>query len=234
LAAIVRPRFYPIFALALALVVLVGFARTFYLRYWFDVPPITLLLIVHGVLFSAWMALYVIQARLIAANNVAAHMRLGIAGVALAALVFVFGMATVFASADEPRMRPMGMASYQFVFMPFFIICTFAGLVMAAVLLRGRSDLHKRLMTLAMITVLPPAIARLIRLSGFDADFLVAQTLLTAVFVICCVAFDWFRLRILHPVYLLGGALLVLSWPFRAWFARTPAWEYVGKWMAGI
>lgn len=32
MAAVTRSRFYPLFALALALVVFVGFARTFYLR----------------------------------------------------------------------------------------------------------------------------------------------------------------------------------------------------------
>jgi len=234
MSAIVRPRFYPIFAVALALVVIAGFARTFYLRHWFDVPPLTMLMFVHGILFSAWVALYVIQTRLIAAHKYEAHMRLGIAGVLLAALVFGFGLATVFASADEPRPRPMGMASYQFVFVPFFIICTFAALVTAAVLLRKRADFHKRLMTLAMITVLPPATARLIRLFGFDGDFLVLQTSATAVFVICCVAYDWFKFRTLHPVYVVGGTLLVLSWPFRAWFARTDAWAVVGKWMASV
>jgi len=234
MAAVVRPRFYPAFALALALVVFAGFARTFYLRQWFDVPPITLLPVLHGIVFTAWVALFVIQTRLIAANNVRAHMRLGIAGVALAALVFLVGLVTVVVSASASRPRPMGMVSYQFVFVPFFIICAFAGLVTAAVLLRRRPDFHKRFMTLAMITVLPPATARLINLFGGNMHFLLLQTTLTAVFVICCVGFDWLRHRILHPVYAVGGTLLVLSWPFRVWFARTAAWEQVGKWMASL
>ena len=46
------PRFYPVFALALALVVFAGFARTYYLRTWFDVPPITLLVHLHSLVFS--------------------------------------------------------------------------------------------------------------------------------------------------------------------------------------
>jgi hypothetical protein len=137
-------------------------------------------------------------------------------------------------SAAEPRMRPLGMTSYQFVFVPFFIIVTFAALVTSAVLLRMRSHLHKRLMMLAMITVLPPATARLIQLFGGSEHFLLLQTSFTALFVICCVAYDWFRNRLLHPVFLVGGTLLVLSWPFRVWVARTPAWENVGKWMASL
>ena len=234
MAAIVRPRFYPVFALFLALVVFAGFARTYYLRYWFDVPPITVLLFLHGLVFTAWMALYIVQTRLIAANQVRAHMRLGIAGVGLAVLVVAIGLVTVVLSASAPRTRAMGMASYQFVFVPFFVLVAFSGLFTAAVMLRKHPQLHKRLMTLAMITVLPPATARLIAVIGGGVHFLVLQTSITAAFVIVVVSYDWLKNRVLHPVYLVGGTLLVLSWPFRAWVARTEAWGVVGKWMASL
>ena len=234
MAAVIRPHFYRAFALAIAAVVFAGFARTLYLRYWFEVPPLTALMVLHGIVFTAWMLLFVAQTRLIAANNVRAHRRLGVAGVGLAALVFLVGLATVIVSASAARPRGMGMASYQFVFVPFFIIVTFGGLVTAAVLLRRHAQLHKRLMTLAMITVLPPATARLINLVGATDHFLLLQTTFTALFVICCLAYDWIKHRLLHPVYLVGGTLLVLSWPFRAWFARTEAWAPVGRWMARL
>ena len=85
MAAVVRTRFYPNIALVLALIVIAGFARTFYLRAWFDVPPLTLLVHLHGLVFTAWLALFVAQTRLIARNNYRLHQKLGIAGVALAA-----------------------------------------------------------------------------------------------------------------------------------------------------
>jgi hypothetical protein len=234
MAAVVRPRFYPYIAVAAALVVFAGFARTFYLRYWFDLPPMTLLTQLHGLVFSAWVALFVVQTRLIAANNVRAHMRLGIAGVVLAALVFAFGVATAVISASAPRMRPMAMASYQFVFIPLSIIVIYAGFVTAAVLLRKRPQLHKRFMVLAMIAVLPPATARLLHLAGGDMNFLALQTSVTAIFVIGCILYDRLKFRVVHPVYAYGGAFLILAWPFRAWFARTPAWEHIGRWMASL
>lgn len=234
MAAVVRPRFYPAIALALALVVFSGFARSFYLGFLFNAPAHTVLLRLHGIAFTAWVVLFVVQTRLIAAHKVRTHMQVGIAGLFIAACVVALGLATVIQSASAARPRPMGMSSYQFVFVPFSIIVTFAGLVTAAVLLRKRSQLHKRLMTLAMITVLPPATARLIHLFGGDLNFLVLQTSATAVFVIWCLAYDWFKYRLVHPVYAIGGTLLVLSWPFRAWFARTDAWAVVGKWMATL
>jgi len=232
MAAVARSRFYPLFALFLALVVFAGFARTFYLREWFDVPPITVLLYLHGIVFSMWVALYIIQTRLIAAHQVRAHMRLGIAGLVLAALVVAVGLANVLVSASAPRVRAMGMASNHFVFVPFFVLVVFTCLVTAAVALRRKPALHKRLMTLAMIAILPPATARLIALAGLRENFLLLQTSATAAFVIFCLAGDWIKHRVLHPVYAIGGALLVLSWPFRVWVAQTDAWGRVGSWMA--
>lgn len=234
MSAITRSRFYPIFAVALMLVVFVGFARTYYLKTFFDVPPLTLLMHLHGIVFSAWLATFVIQTRLIAAHNVQAHMKFGIAGLVIAFFVVVIGTATVFMSASAPRLRGGGLPSHQFVFVPFFILIAFTSLVTAAVLLRRRAALHKRLMTLAMIAVLPPATARLIALADAREHFLLLQTSFTAVFVLWCLIADWVKHRVVHPVYAIGGTLLVLSWPFRLWFAQTDAWSSVGLWMATV
>ncbi|HET7810991.1 MAG TPA: hypothetical protein VFL16_10485 [Steroidobacteraceae bacterium] len=234
MAVVVRGRFYGIVALVLAVLVFAGFARTFYLRAWFDVPPITLLLQLHGFLFSAWFALYVVQTRLIAANHVRAHRQLGIAGVALAALVVIVGLVSTVVSAGAPRARPMGLSSPQFVLIPLVAIVTFGGLVAAALVYRYHPAVHKRLMTLAMITVLGPPVARLIAAAGQRESFLAIQTTVAAAFVIWCLMADWLRYRVVHPIYSVGGPLLVLSWPLRAAIAQTAGWEGIGAWMAGL
>jgi hypothetical protein len=234
MAAVIRSRFYPVIALVLAALILVGFARTYYLREWFTVPPINLLLHLHSIAFTAWFVLFVIQTRLIAKQNYRTHMKFGVAGLVLAAFVVVFGVATAVESASAPRLRGGGMNSQQFVFVPLFAISLFAVLVTAAALLRKRAQLHKRLMVLAMLSVLGPPIARLIVLTQNGTHFLAIQTLVPAAFVLWCLASDWLKYRIVHPVYAVGGTLLVLSWPFRVWVAQTPQWESVGRWLAGM
>jgi hypothetical protein len=230
-----RSSFYRLIAIALGLTVLVGFARTFYLRFMFEqLRPMDWVLWVHGITFTAWMVLFIVQTRFIAAHNVRAHMRLGIAGIFVAALVVAFGLATAIYSADAPRPRAMGLPSHQFVFVPIFILIAFSSLFTASVLLRKRADLHKRLMTLAMISVLGPATARILRIFDDGSHFLVWQTSTTAVFVAWCLVSDWRGNRVVHPVYAVGGLLLVMSWPFRMWFAQTPAWNAVGKWLASL
>jgi len=61
--------FFPLMAIAMALVVFVGFAPTYYLREQFNGPPLNLLRMVHGAAFTGWIALLVTQTGLIAANR---------------------------------------------------------------------------------------------------------------------------------------------------------------------
>ena len=234
MAAVVRNRFYAAFAIAIAVFTFVAFARTYYLRHWFDVPPITVLLHIHSVVFTAWVVLFVIQTRLIAAQNYRTHMQLGIAGIAVAALVVIFGYATAIVSAGAPRVRPMGMNSQQFVIVPLVAITFFAVFVTAAVAMRKRADFHKRLMTLAMIAVLGPPIARIIAITGMGQYFAAIQIAVPALALAWCVISDWRKYRIVHPVYSIGGAILLISMPIRIFIARTPAWEHAGQWLAGM
>jgi hypothetical protein len=234
MAAVVRNRFFAAFAIAVAVFTFVAFARTYYLRHWFDVPPITVLLHIHSIVFTAWVVLFVIQTRLIAAKNYRTHMQLGVAGIVVAALVVIFGYATAIVSASAPRVRPMGMNSQQFVIVPLVAITLFAVLVAAAVALRKRGDYHKRLMTLAMIAVLGPPIARIIFITGTGQYFALIQIAVPALALAWCLTSDWTKYRIVHPVYSIGGAILVLSMPLRILVARTPAWERIGQWLAGM
>ena len=211
-----------------------GFTRTYFLRAWFDVPPIDWLLHAHALVFSAWFALFIVQTRLISTGRTRTHMQLGVLGLGLAALVVVTGLATTVMSAAEPRMRPMGMSSPQFVIFPLVAIVSFGALVGTAVAFRRRPQVHKRLMVLAMISVLGPPVARLIAVLGQRESFLALQTTVAASFVIWCLLADWARHRVVHPIYAVGGILLVLSWPLRAALAQTDGWERIGRWMAQL
>jgi hypothetical protein len=234
MATVIRNRVYLALAAALALFVFIGFAKTYYLRTLFQVPPITYLLHAHALAFTAWMVLFLIQVSLISKQNYRTHMQLGVAGMIVAALVFALGLATAFAYAGDPRPRPMGLDSPHFTFVPVFSILLFGGFVAAAFLLRKRGQLHKRLMVLAMIAILGPPTARIVRILGLGGNFLVIQTTVTALFVIAALATDWARHRAVHAAYSVGGTLLVLSWPARVWFAQTDAWGAVGYWMARV
>jgi hypothetical protein len=74
MVAVARSRFYPWIAIALSLVVIAGFSRTYYFRFLSDLPPMTALVHLHGLVFTAWLVLFLAQTRLIAAHRVDLHM----------------------------------------------------------------------------------------------------------------------------------------------------------------
>jgi hypothetical protein len=227
IAAAVRNRFYPLIAVALALVTFVGFSRTFYLSFLFDVRPLTLLVHLHGIVFTAWVLLFIAQTRFIAANNYVLHRKVGIAGAVLAALIVIVGVVTAIVGAADARPRAMGFNGREFLIFPFVAISMFAGFATAAIGLRRRPDLHKRLMVMAMIAVVGPAVARILRLVHGEQWFLTGEIVAACVFVGWALINDWAKHRIVHPVYLWGGAFVIGTWPLRAWIASTDAWERI-------
>ena len=86
--------FYTGMALAIAITVFAGFARTYYLRPYFGTPALSPLLNLHGLVFSSWLLLFFIQTVLVAAKRIRVHRRLGIVGAVIAALVVVVGTST--------------------------------------------------------------------------------------------------------------------------------------------
>ena len=97
MVAVIRNRFYPFIGIALSALIVLGFARTFYLRFLYDLPPLKLLVLAHGLVFTAWLALFVTQTRLIARHRYGLHKKLGIAGAALAVAVVSIGVITALA-----------------------------------------------------------------------------------------------------------------------------------------
>jgi hypothetical protein len=225
-------RFYPLIAIVLVAFVVIGFSRTYYLRFLSDLPPLRVVLHVHGLIFTAWLALFVAQTQFIAARRVRLHTKVGVGGVFLAFLVVASGLAAMFVSAATPRMTQLGVTSAQASIVPLLSIMPFAVLVTAGVAWRHRASLHRRLMLLAMISVVGPPTARLIVFLGGRQQALLIQMSVIAVFVIVCLVNDWRKDRVVHPVFAIGGVVLVLLWPLRAVVARSEMWQPIGEWIA--
>lgn len=229
-----RLRFFPVIAIVLVAFMVIGFSRTYYLRFLSDRPPLHLILHIHGLVFSAWLALFVAQTQLIAARRVDLHRKLGLTGVFLAVLVVATGVASMFVSAATPRMTQLGVTAAQASIVPILSILPFVILVTAGVAWRRRASLHKRLMLLAMISVLGPPTARLIVMLGGRPHALLIQMSVIAVFVAACLVYDWRKNRIVHPVFAIGGIVLVLLWPVRFAIARSEWWRPIGEWIGEV
>src|ERR1041385_1401744 len=103
--------------------------------------------------------LFIVQVSLVAKRRVRVHQRLGIAGGVLAALVVVVGVLTaLYAAAREVTPGPSPLA---FLVVPLGDMLVFAVLIGLALYFRRKLQVHKRLMLLAAINLLTPAIARI-------------------------------------------------------------------------
>lgn len=227
-------RFFTWMALALLAVVFVGFARSFYLRPLFPelaVPPERIFL-VHGVAFSAWMVLLVVQATLVARGRTDLHRRVGTFGALLAVAMVVLGTLGALVGARRPTgFFDVPVPPLQFLAVPLFAIALFALFVGLAIARRRDPQSHKRLMLLATIQLVTAAIARwpVVMNYGPPAFFGVTDLFIVAL------AIQDFRTRgRLHPVTLWGGLLAIVAQPAQLAISGTDAWLAFAKWATGL
>lgn len=227
--------FYSGMAVALALTALIGFAPTFYLRFYFHAATITgatslsWLAQLHGVLFTGWVVLFIVQTTLVAKHRVAMHRRLGIAGVTLAALMTVVGATTAIQGAARGA-APPGVDALAFLAIPLGDMVMFPIFVASAFYWRRNKEAHKRLMLLAYISIIVAAVARLPGVLPLGPPGFFG---LAFVFLLIAIVYDLVSRRRIHPAYLWGGALLVASVPARLMLSGTEAWQAVARVLVG-
>ena len=221
-------RFYTWTGGALIAIVFAGFARTYYLKTVFGTPGLSLLLRAHGAVMTLWFGLFFAQVRLVAARRVDLHRRLGTFGAALAGLVAITAT-TVIVEGQKRRFR-LGHPQLPAMAFQLSIVLVFTLLVAAAILLRRRRDFHKRLMLLACLSILTPAIVRIplhvIQRAGAFSLFGIVD-----LGVIACLIIDAFNHRRVHPAFALGGLLIIVSQPVSVLLGRTASWMHFATWL---
>ena len=215
-------RLYILAAIFTPLIVLAGFARTYYLKPFFSTPDLPGRIVhLHGIIMTTWVVLFVVQVTLVAKRRTRVHQRLGIFGGVLAALVVIVGILTALYAAA--RGASPGPPALSFLIIPIGDMLIFSVLIGLALYFRRKLDVHKRLMLLAAINLLTPAIAR-IPLGFIIAGGPLAFFGLTDLCLLACVAFDTIKHRRLHPVFLWGTIFLIAMQPLRLLLAGTSVW----------
>jgi hypothetical protein len=177
---------------------------------------------------TSWLVLFLVQVSLISTRRAAMHRRLGVAGAILAAVVLVVGYLTAVTGAKLGVTAPGGPPPLAFLAVPIGTLTAFGVLVTLAISYRRSPEIHKRLMLLATIALIAPALARMRFIGSGGPPVVIGGTTL---YVVLCMAYDrWVHSRI-HPVFLWGGVLLILSLPLRFALTRSDAWMAVAEWM---
>jgi len=220
--------FFWLAALLLVLVV-VGFGSVVVLEPATDLRTIPLHLHIHGGVLLGWFVWLFLQVSLVRSARRDTHRRLGQVGAGIgAACVFAAPLATVGAvgtirragldwDTDMSAYPKLGIENMPFqefaeflVFGNFASVIAFGTLVALAIRLRHHAETHKRLIILASLSIIGPALARISRwpgLGGEDSPFipLALLAVLLSLFL-----HDYLKDRRIHRATWTGTLFIVL------------------------
>lgn len=157
----VEKYFYLCMTLLIAAVVAYGFSGTVGRKLIYADPRRPTLLWVHALVFSSWIAFYILQSALVRIRQVKIHRTLGWAGVALGTSMVVVGpwVAVVMARFDITQLHRGNRDA--FLIIPLFDMAVFATCFGLAILWRTFPERHRRLMLIATCALTGAAFGRI-------------------------------------------------------------------------
>jgi hypothetical protein len=212
--------FYFCMSMVMAALVLWGFSRTVNANLWHANPPRPLLLWIHGVAFSTWVAFFITQSALVRARKVSVHRLLGWFGAGLATLMVGLGftIAVVMTRFDAAVLHQKNVEA--FLSIPFGDMIIFGSCMAMAIYWRKKPEYHRRLVFIATCQLMDAAIGRFDFMFNHNLFFLAVDCLIALGMVR-----DWVVDGRVHKVYLyaLPAMIVVQSFAIYAWRV-DPGW----------
>ena len=228
-------RLFMAVAVLFPLIILAGFARTYYLKGLFGTPPLASMVVhLHGVLMTMWIALFVTQVWLIRSRQIRVHQRLGYAGIGLAVLIIGAGLVTAIRAAKfGSASTPPGIAPQAFLIVPLFDLLMFAIFFGGAVYYRKSPAQHKALMLLTAIYFLPPALDH-IPIASLQAIGPLWFFGFPTALALLAIGIDRWRHGKLNRMLVGGTLLLLASYIGRLALMGTDAWMGISRWLTSF
>ena len=164
-------------------------------------PPSSLLLFSHASIMFLWYILVIVQTGLIKANRIVLHKKLGTYSALLASLLVITGMLTVLNA--YPR-DSQGVALFTY---NFLVLIVFSILYSAAILKRKSPKYHKRLIILATLSTLHPALFRVSRI--FEVEGGPLDLLIWVLLLIVIIVYDVRTLKKVHKSTIMGAISII-------------------------
>lgn len=208
--------------------VVLGFARTYYLAGTLRAPLPSVLIHIHAVVFSSWIALLITQTSLVSAGRVAWHRKLGVFG---AVMIFVMVSVGVMAAIDSQKRHfaVPGLDSATTLAIQLSQLAVFAFLATWGIRSRRDGPAHKRLLLLATIALMGPAINRWP--FAFVQNIPSITGLIIDVFLLSIVALDLLTQRRVYRVTLVGALLIFVMIPAMFALGHTGVWLRFTHWV---
>jgi hypothetical protein len=220
-------------AIAMALACFAGFAPSYYLKAHFGTPALKPLIHVHGLLFTTWMLLLIVQTSLVAAGRVQLHRRLGFAGAVLVVLMVASGAAVAYMRGKTVTPGIPHEAVLGFLAIAVVALIVFPILIGAAVYFRRNAGAHKRLMLLGTTVFLTAAVHRLLM---WLIDPAVSPPVFygaTDLFIVAMGVYDLISRGRIHAATLWGGLLIIVAQAASLLLAGSTMWMTFAHWITG-
>jgi hypothetical protein len=155
-----KPTFFLWMTVLMAAFVFAGFGMTYLIPMaGGTLPPAPPVVHLHGLAYFLWMVLLVTQSMLVRAGNVALHRSLGMLGISLGTIMMITGALVTLLSATHNRYS-QGPNYNHGTYLGIMAVLGFALLFTLAIRNVRQPDVHRRLILLAMLPVLPPGVHR--------------------------------------------------------------------------
>jgi hypothetical protein len=195
----------------------------------------------HALIAFAWTALFLSQTMLVSGGHTGRHQAMGLFGIALATAMVFSGLMVGAKTLSEGIASGHEDAARSFTIFPVTIILLFAGFVAAAIANISRPEIHKRLMLIASIVTMPPALGRTLghifrdealprQIIGGAPPSLELGTVASLAadgFLVVAIVYDWLTRGRPHRVYVYGLAIMLLVQGLRIPLSQTPFWRGV-------
>jgi hypothetical protein len=220
-------RFYGRMAIAIFVVIFIGFAPSFYLfqmvSYPRANPVLTPLSVLHGSVFTAWLAIFYTQTRLIAAGRRDVHRKLGVVGFALAVtmvpIMYLTAVHAIPRGGHPPIIDAVGWSA-----VPLLAIPPIALMLVMGWRHRMTPQAHKRFMLLATLMMVEPGLGRWPIFPPVMAAHVVTG-LLSFAMVIPLLLWDRRTIGGLHWATKLGLVAMMFGYFARYLVWHTAAWH---------
>lgn len=208
--------------------ILMGFGPGFYMSVMGGFYH-SLMLHIHAIIFLGWFVLFTIQAILPAFGRLDLHIKLGKFAFFYAILIVVDGFYVTLMT-FRFRIDNVGehLASY-WLMQPLTDMIVFPSLVFTAFYYRKKPEIHKRLMLLATLVM---TIVSLVRVTYIPMQG--AKLIIWFVPILIAMGYDYYRKKIVHPVYVFGLVLFTIIYARKIWLFDTQAWQSFSKWLVDI
>ena len=198
--------------------------------------PAPLVLEIHALAFSAWMALLTVQIGLVRVRRPQLHMKLGLIALGL---IPIMAVSAFLSEIYSQRFRVADPAERPFFIIAIFYVIAFTTLASTAVAARRSPAAHKRLILLATTIIVGAAYGRwwgtaLYNLFGDGYGGMLIYTFAgTNLLLAGALGYDWLTRGHLHRVYEIAVPAILAGEIATTLIYHAPGWVPVARFVVG-